>query len=179
VSPCGEHASRGLAPDPVLSCPNLTSCPSPTTKTPLTGSNTIHNLVCFAFCHSRSNSLYRPVHLAAVRCLRERGDVHRHIPTHLNCGDQAQLRCNSPHRQTLETEPLIPQAILLRFSTCDLPMHPQLSHTPNPFCLSYMRPTLLLPCRSICTSFSPSLEARRATPMLAQARDLHSHSPFT
>jgi hypothetical protein len=39
---------------PGQSQPNLTSCPSPTIKTPLAGSNTIHPLVSFAFCHSRS-----------------------------------------------------------------------------------------------------------------------------
>jgi hypothetical protein len=183
VSPCGEHASR-TSWLRVLSQPNLTSCPSPTTRTPLTGSNTIHPLVCFAFCHSTSNSLYRPFNLAVVRCLRERGDVHRHIPNHRHCPDQAQLQCNSPrcnppHRQTLKTEPRIPQAILLRFSTCDLPMHPQLSHTPKSFCLSHLRTTLLLHCARICTSSSTSLEAPSATLMVAPARDPHPPSDFT
>jgi hypothetical protein len=77
------------------------------------------------------------------------------------------------------TEPRIPQAILLRFSTCDIPMHPQLSHTPNPFCLSHLRPTLSTHCKRIYILFLPSLEARSATPMIALARAQHSHSNFT
>jgi hypothetical protein len=45
------------------SCFDLTSCASPTTKTPPTGSHTIHHFDPSVY-HRRHNSLYRLIHLA-------------------------------------------------------------------------------------------------------------------
>lgn len=146
-TPCGEHAadpSRRASGPGSGSGANLTSCPSPTTRTPLTASNTIDHFVSTC-CHSRPNSLYRALNPnpTAARCLRGRGDsdIHRHIPNHHLCSDvdsrapRAQPPFNSPHRSLWKTKPRFPQGQLLRFPKLR-PSHASTSLAHTKFILS-------------------------------------------
>ena len=176
-----ESISQDLDLAQVLSLPDLTSHFSPTTKIPLTGSNTIHHLV-HTVCNHRPDSLYLSVHLVHFAPFQERGDLHRHIPNHRHCGDVPSRAPRAQPQLTLKRwrrSPASLKAHCCDRSRCDLPMHPPSSAFSRSNPLSQPRHTTSHNCKNFRTFRPSSLEVHFTASLVALARVRHPNLSFT